>query len=82
MLAYRPLLVSLLSASKIVTELGPLSVFEYHDVYMIAYLHILKVLILAGGAQPSQNFNSHKVHVDRLVKAAHAKGVSADDIVG
>ena len=41
----------------------------------------MKILILAGGAEPSQNFNSHKVHVDRLVKAAHAKGVSADDIV-
>ena len=48
---------------------------------MITYFHILKVLILAGGAEPDQNFNSHKVHVDRLLEAAHAKGITADNIV-
>ncbi|MEE2787355.1 MAG: redoxin domain-containing protein [Myxococcota bacterium] len=40
----------------------------------------LHVLILAGGSRPSQNFNSHRTHVDALAKTSLEKGVAPERV--
>ncbi|MCA9542089.1 MAG: hypothetical protein KC620_24500, partial [Myxococcales bacterium] len=46
---------------------------------LLAYA-VLKVLLLAGGSAPEENFDSHRVHVDALIEALAARGVPAEDV--
>ncbi len=43
-------------------------------------LAALKVLVLAGGGEAAENYNSHAVHVRALVEAAEARGIPKADI--